>query len=135
MAPRACLSCGQLIRGGSRCPDCDVARRARRTAQWQRVRREVLAAQPQCVVCGSKRSLQVDHRVALVAGGRSELSNAAVVCPGCNSRKRTSEGGASGRVGWGGGGRRVPSADRRWVVTDGGTRVLASDDPQSGSTS
>ena len=127
MAPRTCLGCGRLIRSRSRCDDCDQGRRARRSAQWQRVRRATLAVADGCVECGSQLNLQIDHRVPIVAGGLNEIENARVLCGSCNSRKRSSEGGASGRVGWSTGGRRVPSGDRRWVLTPGGTRVAASD--------
>ena len=131
MAPRPCLQCGKPVATGSRHPGCDPARRARSTSQWQRVRAQVLAAQPWCSECGSRQHLGADHIVPAKDGGPNTIENCQVLCSSCNGRKRSAEGGGGGRQGWGTSSARPGArSPRRYVVTEGGVRVLAHDDPE-----
>ncbi|USN48929.1 MAG: HNH endonuclease [Pseudobdellovibrionaceae bacterium] len=43
-------------------------------------------AQHQCENCGSKYSLQIDHRVSVALGGSNHIENLRLLCRSCNQR-------------------------------------------------
>jgi 5-methylcytosine-specific restriction endonuclease McrA len=83
MAPRPCLSCGQLIPRGSRCQSCHRTHRSIYAGAWAAISRAHRKAHPLCARCGSTTDLTVDHVVAgSLAGGIQTL------CRPYNSKKR-----------------------------------------------
>jgi 5-methylcytosine-specific restriction endonuclease McrA len=76
---------------GSHCTTC-----ARRHDQWQtrrkirdgwtwgEIRARVHERDEACVRCGSRRRLQVHHRVPLRDGGTNELGNLELLCGRCH---------------------------------------------------
>jgi hypothetical protein len=52
------------------------------------VKREVFLRDKQCVKCGSKRSLQFDHKHPFALGGKSTPENIRLLCFNCNQRER-----------------------------------------------
>jgi len=53
-----------------------------------RLRRRVLRAdRRRCVACGSRRELQIDHRVPWIMGGLTWFPNLFTLCKGCNGTK------------------------------------------------
>src|SRR5439155_9193905 len=89
--PRPCLTCGRLIRGGSRCAVCEAAAyrgsvltpSGSRSA-WSRLRAWVLEQEPVCVVCRVRPSTAVHHRVRRVDGGTDQASNLIALCHECH---------------------------------------------------
>lgn len=75
------------------CGSCRRARdRARGTtaqrgygAAWQRLRRQILARDPVCTLCGTRPSTEVDHIVPLHRGGLSAPENLRGTCKPCNA--------------------------------------------------
>lgn len=85
MSPvRACLGCGELIRHGSRCPDC--APRNGSTRQYRKNRALVLRGAAACYVCGQPAD-QADHVVPVSKGGTDDPSNLRPICWPCNRAK------------------------------------------------
>lgn len=41
----------------------------------------------QCVSCGAKERLEIDHKIPVTKGGTNELDNLQVLCRSCNSSK------------------------------------------------
>jgi 5-methylcytosine-specific restriction protein A len=91
---KPCLDCGRLVpvtTKGARCPECQAKRYSGSRLkpggsgwEWGRLRANVLAAQPWCVVCAAagKQTLAVtvDHRIARINGGSDDLSNLMSMC-------------------------------------------------------
>ena len=99
---RKCMFCGQdALARSSRCADHQLAsaktsgwKRASSTAYgaaWQKIRREVLASEPVCAVCGIRPSRQVDHILPRVWGGGDERSNLRGICVACHKQKTNAE--------------------------------------------
>ena len=75
--------------------------------KWQRLRKMKLARRPMCECCGSPAN-EVDHVIALSAGGTNEMDNLQSLCKSCHSRKTVAEDGGFAR------GRPI----NRWRSTD-----------------
>lgn len=94
---RPCNGCGKLVRA-SLCLDCKrVKERSRPTrAQrgynyaWNKLSKELRAANPFCNNCGTTTDLTLDHITPLSKNGKSVLSNLQVLCRKCNSQKANS---------------------------------------------
>ena len=107
--PRPCLDCGTLTRNPSRCDEHQAAWDRRREAQrgtstergydnkWRRTARKAVddwkASQGDwCpgyrVPPHASSDLTADHIVSKAQGGTGEPDNVAVLCRGCNARKR-----------------------------------------------
>ena len=53
-----------------------------------KTKREVKARDGNCcLVCGSTRQLEVDHRIALMNGGNNSVSNLGTLCDDCHNKK------------------------------------------------
>lgn len=76
MIARPCITCGTVIKAGTRCDDCrrTTDRRRIRThspkaspkargydSQWKRLSKQARQLQPWCEICGTKQDLQADH--------------------------------------------------------------------------
>lgn len=93
--PRACLGCGTLVRGRSRCARCSPRKPSRQSrglgAAHDRLARQCIAAQPHCVWCGTAGTpdnpLTGGHVVARAEGGRAEPGNYRTECRHCGSRE------------------------------------------------
>jgi len=93
MALKPCLDCGRLT-SRSRCTihqrgkqqAKDAKRPTRRTHTEQQRRRQQVAAQPWCTVCGSTEDLTAEHVVPVAAGG-SEDGPLVTLCRRCNSSR------------------------------------------------
>jgi 5-methylcytosine-specific restriction endonuclease McrA len=76
--------CLQLAHSG-RCSRHQIARP--KGAQWNAVRRAVLARDPICTICHKAPSTEVDHVVPLSAGGWAwDQRNLRGTCRRCNRR-------------------------------------------------
>lgn len=65
-----------------------VARRTSLPNTWGELRQTVFERDNfTCVYCGATDNLACDHVLALMRGGRTELSNLATACKPCNSSK------------------------------------------------
>lgn len=64
---------------------------------WRRLRLLALAAHPVCRHCGREEATEVDHQVALAAGGSNDLANLVPLCKRCHSRKTCLLDGGLGR--------------------------------------
>ena len=101
MPAKFCLDCSELTTNGSRCPDCEEQRTARRNArpkgnttqrglgQAHRVRaKAVIAAAQVCAMCGmpptQEDPLTADHTIPRAQGGVDSPLRA--VHRSCNSR-------------------------------------------------
>lgn len=86
---RACLECGTPVAGASRCRGCDT--RPEYDAEWARMAKAQIAAEPQCRTCGHTGSIRnpltADHVLPRIAGGRNEPSNLQTLCRVHNSAK------------------------------------------------
>lgn len=92
---KLCLGCNKLTRN-SRCAECqatqDRARESRRgkrehyDAEWRRISKAAIAAQPWCSICGSTEDLTTDHIKA-----RSLEAGVRVLCRSHNSSKGKKE--------------------------------------------
>lgn len=61
----------------------------RKTSRWQRIRKQLLAENDICWLCGHPGADSIDHVVPIRRGGEPfELSNLRPAHFGCNSRKR-----------------------------------------------
>lgn len=106
---RPCLDCGRLHGNPSRCGVCAAKYKAKAQAQrgsatargygfqWQKLSRAILTKHRATYgdACSGFRvpphhstDLTVDHVVPKSRGGTDHPSNLAVLCRGCNSRKR-----------------------------------------------
>lgn len=79
----------------SKCRDCREERepgydRAKRPADWPKIRERQLTRQPQCELCDGE-ATEVDHIVPLAKGGTNKLSNLQSLCKPCHSRKTARE--------------------------------------------
>lgn len=101
--------CGQLVRGGSRCPKHRTNRQAEKDRgsriergydkRWQKLRLLILNRDPLCQICGKAPATEVDHIVAMAKGGsRDDEDNLRGVCRPCHSRKGVREDGGFGHV-------------------------------------
>jgi len=60
----------------------------RSTSRWQRLRAQVIAAQPWCSTCGATTDLTVDHIHPVSRGGDPyDPANCRTLCRRCNSAK------------------------------------------------
>ena len=102
---RACIDCGRLTRNASenRCPEHAARHRAaaqaytserRRTVygpEYQRLRKQVLAEEEVCALCGGEPTeadpLRVDHIVPLAQGGENRRDNLRAAHQSCNTRR------------------------------------------------
>ncbi|WP_369015737.1 HNH endonuclease [Streptomyces hintoniae] len=92
-----CTRHKKLYSLGTQCPQCGSRPRKHKSKntrtpgaydyQWQKVRAEAIAANPQCLFCGSDRDLTGDHIVPLKEGGTSTRDNVRVLCRSCNTRR------------------------------------------------
>jgi len=121
--PRRICVCGKVTDGAYRCADCEARHRAslsrgrgirraraeavrgtdpRRTAEWQRLRRRLVAEAEVCAICGvaldhnaparSRLSPTIDHIVPWSLGGDPwDEGNLRVVHYGCNSARGARE--------------------------------------------
>ena len=85
-----CLNCGRRTEG-SRCPTCarrhddwQKRRKIRDGWTWGEIRARVHERDQACVRCGSRRQLQVHHRVPLASGGSNDLTNLELLCRACH---------------------------------------------------
>ena len=120
---RACLGCGRVIPGGSRCGECqrDHNRRRdhRRGTRSQRgygvaytVRRAlILRSHPFCAYCGAPAGT-VDHVVPLARGGTNSLDNLVACCAECNASKGARDGWQPGTPPGAGSGSSSPPASQ-----------------------
>lgn len=84
--------CGNLTEN-RRCPEhareFERARGSRSargyTAEWYKVAKAAIAAQPWCSRCGATSDLTGDHIIPMSAGGTSTPDNCRVLCRGCNT--------------------------------------------------
>jgi 5-methylcytosine-specific restriction endonuclease McrA len=100
-APRVCGHCGGVHKSGERCPKAAAAareRKARHDAQrptarergydseWEKARREYLAAYPSCRRCGGRATV-VDHVVSIRTAPHRRLdrTNFQALCTPCHS--------------------------------------------------
>ena len=100
---RPCLSCGRLVRGRSRCAECEgqaytssaLTPSGSRWA-WSRLRAAVLKAEPWCRMCRARgkytRAVTVDHVVQRVDGGSDHPSNLTPLCDDCHKAKGRGDG-------------------------------------------
>jgi 5-methylcytosine-specific restriction enzyme A len=58
----------------------------------QKLRAEVLAAEPVCYLCHNARATTLDHVIPLAEGGTSDRSNARGACKNCQQSKASREG-------------------------------------------
>ena len=85
---RRCIVCRAPIERGSYC----AAHARGSTRAWRTVREAVLARDGhRCVVCGAP-ATEVDHLVAVSAGGGDGPANLRAVCRGHNPRGRDRHG-------------------------------------------
>jgi 5-methylcytosine-specific restriction protein A len=92
---RLCPGCGARHSRRGRCPACQRQYEKQRGTPAQRgydqehrkLRLLALAAHPFCLDCGATSDLCADHLVPRSRGGANTLSNYAVRCRGCNSRR------------------------------------------------
>lgn len=87
-----CLDCGRRIQGSS-CPTCtrrhddwQARRKIRDGWTWGEIRNRVRERDGACVRCGSRRRLQVHHRVPLRDGGGNERGNLELLCARCHGQ-------------------------------------------------
>lgn len=99
--PRPCIhpSCGELVTGGSRCPDHKRTDRGKdklapshphlNTARWKRLSAKCRKLQPFCIDCGTDTSLSADHilPVSLFPQYAYSQDNVVTRCVRCNSRR------------------------------------------------
>lgn len=101
--PKACVVCGAWS-GEARCP----AHRAGRGAngwEWTRLRSQALARDlGMCKKCGARAS-DVDHVIALKAGGTNDLWNLQSLCGDCHDEKSYGAPAPASRRRWRGRGR------------------------------
>ena len=66
--------------------------RVRRRRVWSDEERRAILDRDgwQCVYCGSRDELEIDHIVPFSRGGACSVENAAVLCRSCNARKGAS---------------------------------------------
>jgi len=56
----------------------------RGTRRWRKLRRQILAREPVCVMCGMRPSEEVDHVVAVALGGSDRPANLRGLCGPCH---------------------------------------------------
>jgi 5-methylcytosine-specific restriction protein A len=104
---RMCLEpgCGRLVRASR----CDLhAKRGWKgaggmSAGWAALRRQVLAEERRCRLCGTTIGLEVDHIVNRAQGGSDGRENLQALCKRCHRRKtqdESHEGMRRKRAGW-----------------------------------
>lgn len=95
---KPCISCGELIASGSRCPGCRLPTASRPKAsatrrgydhRWANLSKRLRKQSPFCQTCGSTTNLTVDHIIPLSESPdlRLEPLNCQVLCRTCNSRR------------------------------------------------
>lgn len=94
MALKPCLTCGKLTRLGSHC-DLHQGRQSRSpttraqrdgTGDHARNRRATLQRDHHaCAVCGSRRDIEVHHRIRIADGGNHDLHNLVTLCRACHA--------------------------------------------------
>ncbi len=58
------------------------------TQEWKRLRAQKLRENPVCEMCGREKATEVDHKLAISAGGSpTDLRNLRAMCRACHSRK------------------------------------------------
>ena len=57
------------------------------TAQWRRIREQIIRRDGCCQMCGTEERLSVDHIVPRTLGGDDNPSNLQTLCSSCNSVK------------------------------------------------
>lgn len=91
---RNCISCG-AIQQESVCKACRSVRNRKRDMQrgkraydadYKRLRKLILANNPQCAYCGSP-ATTADHVIAVANGGTSTLDNLVPACKPCNESR------------------------------------------------
>lgn len=84
-----CIQCGQPSTA-TRCPDC-AAHRPSYDQSWRRLSTRARRLSPTCQDCGTNQDLTLDHSPAAwdrkAAGKTIRLSDVAVTCRPCNSRR------------------------------------------------
>lgn len=111
MISRPCITCGTVIKAGTRCDDCrrTTDRRRIRTHSpkaspkargydeaWRRLSKRARQLQPFCADCGATTDLQADHTPEAWRrkdrGLPIRLQDVAVVCAPCNRRRGAARG-------------------------------------------
>ncbi|WP_099023572.1 HNH endonuclease signature motif containing protein [Mycolicibacterium palauense] len=98
MIPRPCISCGELIESGSRCPACTPKRawdgktraERHRPAAWDRLSKRLRRESPFCESCGATADLVVDHVIPVSVAPELALApeNCRVLCRSENASRR-----------------------------------------------
>ena len=64
-----------------------VPKKVKRDVSGSQRKRVLARDQHRCVICGSTKQLEVDHRRALMNGGDNKLGNLATLCDDCHTIK------------------------------------------------
>ena len=54
---------------------------------WRDSRKKILKTDSCCAICGSKKSLNIDHIVPISKGGENRIENVQILCFSCNRKK------------------------------------------------
>lgn len=96
--PRPCIhpSCGELVTGGSRCPEHRIKRKGTQhhphlnSNRWKRLSKRLRKASPFCELCGATERLAVDHIIPLSEDPTLAFAveNTRVLCVSCNATRK-----------------------------------------------
>lgn len=62
-----------------------------RGRKWMAIRKQVIASNPICQICGDALAEEVDHITPLAKGGSNERDNLQSACKSCNAAKGTGD--------------------------------------------
>lgn len=90
---RHCVTCGELTKHGTRCPDCDFTNHNNAYGgNWRNLSKTIRSAATECHICGQPETaddpFEADHITAHANGGQSTPENVAAAHRSCNRAKR-----------------------------------------------
>lgn len=59
---------------------------------YRRIRKRLLAGDPDCAICGERPARIADHRTPICMGGETTEANLPAICPPCSMSKTGREG-------------------------------------------